>query len=119
MTTGEQPQPDCSPVDVIETLAYKPGWTFKVGGPLGQFLCVRAVTVDSANHSTTRATGHMFRMPEQMPRQDFVRWVYLCVLDAERHEAGEFFTTDGDQPFYPHHQDEGSPYAWVERWDTA
>lgn len=96
-------------------LAYKPGWTFKVAGPLGKFLCVYATTPDSLNPSRTRTTQHQFEIPDIAGR-DLVRWVFGCLLQAEQHEAGEFFTVDGHRPFFPHHQDEGSPYELVERW---
>ena len=114
MRAGEH---NCSPALVVGRLAYKPGWTFKIGGPLGRFLCVRAVTVNSSDHSGTRATGHMYELPDPMPERDFLRWVFSCLLLAEQHEAGEFFSVDGFAPFYPNHQDEGSPYELVERWE--
>jgi hypothetical protein len=43
--------------------------------------------------------------------------VFAKVLLCEQHEAGEFFTVNGFAPFYPNHQDEGSPYDLVERWE--
>jgi hypothetical protein len=113
---GEQPSA-CSPASIVPTLAYKPGWKFKIAGPLGSQLCIRAVTVDSVNRSTTRATGHAFDLPGPLPRREFVAWVFAKVLLCEQHEAGEFFTVNGFAPFYPNHQDEGSPYDLVERWE--
>lgn len=103
--------------EVVASLRYKPGWTFKLGGPLGRFLCVFATTPDSQHPGEERTTQHMFELPEY-DGQEFVRWVFLHLLDCERHEAGEFFTVAGHRPFYPHHQEEGSPYEHVERWET-
>ena len=40
-------------------------------------------------------------------------------LQAELHEAGEFFELGGHRPFFPNHQDEGSPYERVERWEST
>lgn len=100
---------------LVTRLAYKPGWTFKVGGPLGRFLCVFATTPDSIQPGRSRTTQHMWEIPDLADEREFVRWVFDRLLDAELHEAGEFFAVDGERPFYPNHQDEGSPYELVER----
>lgn len=97
---------------MIEGLAYKPGWTFKLGGPGGRKLCIFATTPDSQAPGRTRCTQHQFEIPAAGIT---ARWVFDCVLLAELHEAGEFFEVDGFRPFYPNHQDEGSPYELVER----
>jgi hypothetical protein len=101
---------------VVSRLSYKPGWTFKVAGPFNRYLCVMALTDDSRNPTVQRHTQHMFEMPD-LDGRDFIRWVFDCLLLCEQHEAGEFFKVDGFAPFYPNHQDEGSPYARVERWE--
>lgn len=103
--------------ELIPLLRYKPGWKFRLGGPLNRFLCVFATTPDSSEPARERTTQHMFELPDLEGRA-LVRWVFDRLLLAEEHEAGEFFTVDGDWPFYPHHQDEGSPYELVERWET-
>jgi hypothetical protein len=101
-------------------LAYKPGWSFKIGGPLNGFLCVFATTPDSWHPEQNRCTQHMFRLPDPMPdRRAFARWVFDCLLLCEQHEAGEFFRIDGLAPFYPHHQEEGDPYERVEKWEDS
>ena len=103
----------------VTGLAYKPGWSFKIGGPSSRYLCVYASTPDSNNPSRDRLTQHMFEMPaEPMTVRESVRWVFDKVLLCELHEAGEFFTVDGFRPFFPNHQDEGSPYELVERWES-
>lgn len=102
---------------LVSRLGYKPGWAFKLGGPLNRYLCVFATTVDSSK-SGDRCTQHMFEIPDGLDDRGFYRWVFARLLDAERHEAGEFFTVDAFRPFYPHHQDEGSPYELVERWES-
>jgi hypothetical protein len=108
------------PKATIARVAYKPGWTFKIAGPLGRFLCVYARTIDSQNHSATRTTLHQFEMPESFDdERDFLRWMRDRLALAERHETCEFLTLDGVAPFYPNHQDEGSPYDLVERWETT
>jgi len=103
----------------IEGLAYKPGWVFKIAGPLGRFLCVFATTADSGAPARKRTTQHQFEIPNDLTdRRAWLRWVFDCLLLCELHETGEFFTVDGARPFMPHHQDEGSPYARVEKWET-
>lgn len=102
----------------VSRLTYKPGWTFKIGGPESAYLCVFAQTADSGHPDRTRCTQHMFRLPDPIPdARSFARWVFDQLLLCELHEAGEFFQVDGFAPFYPHHQDEGSPYELVERWE--
>lgn len=58
----------------------------------------------------------MFEIPDGLDERGFCRWVFDRLLEVERHEAAEFFQVDGMRPFWPNHQDEGSPYAHVERW---
>jgi len=104
---------------VTPTLSYKPGWSFKIAGPLGRFLCIYATTPDSGHPERTRITQHQFEVPDAIDtHQGFVRWVFDCLLLCERHEAGEFLAVDGFRPFFPHHQNEGSPYELVERWEA-
>lgn len=100
---------------LVEQITYKPGWSFKIGGPLGRFLCIHARTPDSLDPSRVRSTQHMFETPEGLDPQGFHRWCFARVLDAERHEAGEWYRVNGQAPFWPHHQDEGSPHEHVER----
>jgi hypothetical protein len=109
---------DVSPAPaLVAALSYKPGWSFKAGGPEGRFLCVFARTPDSMRPGCERTTQHMFKFPAPaMERREFARWAFECLLKAELHEAGEFFTMAGHRPFFPHHQDEGDPYERVERW---
>lgn len=98
---------------LVASLRYKPGWVFKIGGPLGRYLCVFATTPDSQRPGESRTTQHMFEIPDVL--DDPVRWVFDRLLLCELHEAGEFFEVAGRRPFYPNHQDEGSPYELVDR----
>lgn len=100
----------------VASLRYKPGWAFKIGGPDRRYLCVFATTPDSNAPDRERTTQHMFELPP-LDGHNLVRWVYEQLLSAERHEAAEFFTVAGRRPFFPNHQDEGSPYEHVERWE--
>jgi len=105
---------------LVAALSYKPGWVFKVGGPGHRFMCVFATTPDSLDPARVRTTQHMFELPsEPVTWPEFARWAFDRLLEAELHEAGEFFTLAGHRPFFPHHQDEGSPYERVERWEST
>lgn len=101
---------------LVATVRYKPGWTFKIAGPLGLKLCIFARTLDSQRPGQERATQHQFTIPDfAVDDRSPERFVFDCLLLAELHEVGEFYEVDGFRPFYPHHQDEGSPYELVDR----
>lgn len=104
------------PAGLAAALRYKPGWSFKVAGPLGSMLCIFATTDDSQHPGTQRTTQHQFTIPDfEDDGRTPTRWVFDCLLLCELHEAGEFFQVAETRPFYPHHQDEGSPYVLVDR----
>ena len=102
----------------VASLRYKPGWTFKVGGPYNRYLCVFATTPDSGNPSRDRCTQHQFELPDGLDDRALARWVFDKLLLCEQHEAAEFFTIAGTRPFYPQHNG-GDPYARVEHWETS
>lgn len=102
---------------LVASFRYKPGWSFKIGGPNHRFLCVFATTPDS-QRPRMRTTQHQFEIPDGLDERGFCRWVFDRLLDCERHETGEFFEVGGFRPFYPHHQGAGDPYALVERWES-
>ncbi len=103
----------------VASLTYKPGWTFKVGGPDGRYMCVFARTPNSLDPGCERTTQHMFELPEgPITPAAFSRWAFWNLLRVEFHETSEFLQLDGFRPFWPHHQDEGDPYALVDRWET-
>lgn len=105
------------PAAFIASVTYKPGWSLKVGGPLGQYVCIFATTPDSNNPTSDRCTQHMFKIPDGLDRRAFARWLFDCLLLCELHEAGEFFRVADLRPYMPHHQDEGNPYDLVDRWE--
>lgn len=103
---------------LVGRLSYRDGWQFKMGGPGGSVLCVYAHTVDSQARHQRRFTQHQFPAPDGLGDEHAAaRWIFDRLLLVERHEAGEFFAVDGRFPFFPHHQDEGSPHELVDRWD--
>ena len=100
----------------VGSLAYKPGWKFRLGGPGNRLLCIYAATPNSLHPDQGRLTQHQFELPGgELSDADWARWVLYCLLIVEQHEACEFFTVGDVRPFYPHHQDEGSPYELVDR----
>ncbi len=104
---------------LVGTLSYKPGWSFKIGGPGNRSLCVFATTPNSLHPATPRTTQHMLEMPAApCTVAGFLRWLLGRLALVEAHETAEFLRLDGFAPFWPHHQDEGSPYEHVERWST-
>ena len=107
--------------ELVARLAYKPGWALKLAGPLGRYLCVYATCPDSTDPRRLRTTQHQFEIPDEVlvDERAFARWALEALMRAERHEACEFFRFDGRRPFFPNHQDEGSPYEHVERWEQS
>lgn len=97
------------------TLGYKPGWSFKIAGPGGRYLCAFVTSPDSLHPSVSRCTQHQFEIPDGLDARGFARWAFDRILQAERHEAAEFFTVNGERPFWPNHEG-GDPYADVEHW---
>lgn len=104
---------------LVARLAYKPGWAIKLAGPNHRYLCVFAHCPDSVRPGQWRTTQHQFEIPDEATAdvRTFARWAFGVLLEAERHEAAEFFRVDGFAPFFPHHGDDGSPYDHIERWD--
>lgn len=103
----------------VASLAYKPGWRFKLAGPHTRWLCVYALTANSQAPDRDRLTQHQFEFPDPLPdHRELCRWVYARLLEVERHECAEFLTVGGFRPFFPNHNDEGSPYEHVERWES-
>lgn len=116
-TSGATVVTDLAPL--VASFTYKPGWRFKIAGPLNGYLCAYALTPNSLASNTDRVTQHQFKLPPTpITVAEFARWLLDSMLLVERHEAAEFLAIDGFRPFWPHHQDDGSPYEHVERWET-
>ncbi len=103
-------------VELVGSLRYKPGWSLRLGGPAGSMFLATATSPDSSPPHDLRGTGHAWPLPDWITsplraplrathwRQQVVRWCYDRVLEAERHEAGEWFSFEGRRVFFPGHQ---------------
>lgn len=98
----------------VAELGYRPGWRFKLGGPGGRWLCMFATTTDTVKPNQMRTTQFMFEVPDVADEREFARWAFARLLDAERHEAAEWFRLGERRPFWPDH--ENAPYAHTEHW---
>ena len=101
-----------SRAELVAGLAYKPGWTFKLAGPMNRCMCVFVAAVDSLEPARRRTTQHQFEIPDEacVDSSTFARWAFDRLLQCEWHEAAEFFQFDGRRPFWPGHQG-ADPYA--------
>lgn len=81
-------------------------------------LAVTARVPDSSTGEMGLITHHFATPPpavwDGMGEAGQRRWLLDQVLLVERHEACEFFTLDGERPFYPAHGD-GNPYEVRDR----
>lgn len=130
---------------LVNDLAYKPGWSFRLehGCTFSAASTAMAVTGTAMTFSggsgnyawpagelatlvigvTAPDSGDPSRMIKvehrfavaAAYRGSWRRWLIEQVLAVERHEACEFFQVAGERPFYPHHGPDGDLYAVRER----
>lgn len=109
--------------DLVQRLAYKPGWTFELRhmdrgqGSEGLTLVITILEYDSYNP----AGGRTYRVHHLMPvppasynERSWRRWLFQQFLLVEQHEAAEFFMIGDDRPYAPLHHDGNDPYAILE-----
>lgn len=105
--------------ELVETLAYRPGWTFTLGdidrGQGSEGLTLDIVTLGYNSYHPER--GENYGVHHYMPvppaaynRQSWQRWIFEQILLVERHEACEFFVIDGVKPYAPNHGPGWDPY---------
>ena len=116
--------------ELIESVKYKPGWTFTLGTfpkdsdepPRAWAFYIVSDTEDSFNFKRRMRVRHEFIVPPATyNRDEWAAWLFDRVVDVERHEAGEFFRIFGVREFAPHHGNGENPYrTWhVSDWATA
>lgn len=100
--------------DLVAGLTYKPGWRFglltapsrMIWWPrpgIAHVLTLEYTARDSNNPDRSLDIQHQFDVPTDPPAGGWERWLLDRILDAEHHEAMEFFTVGGQRPFYPVH----------------
>lgn len=103
--------------ELVAGLAYKPGWRFAlIEAPSREIWWPRPgvdlvfmleyAAADSSDPARIIPIQHQFDVPPA-PAGSWERWLLDRILDAEHHEAMEFFTVSGRRPFYPIHDGPG------------
>jgi hypothetical protein len=114
----EAPYPD-ELEDLVEKLAYRPGWAFKLAhtdreqGSVGLTLIITTRGFDSYHPER----GENYRVNHYMPvppaaynQRSWVNWLFECLLSVEKHECMEFFRIDGQPVHPPAHGPGNDPY---------
>jgi hypothetical protein len=103
---------------LVRRLEYRDGWDFSLvdldrgQGSKGLTLIIRVTTVNSyPPHEPLRVAHYMPVPPAAYDERSWQRWLFDQILLVERHEACEFFRTDGlvSRPGRRAAQDRGSP----------
>ena len=109
--------------DLIDSLSYKPGWSFTLGlfredgDARGWAFYVISDTENSLAPKQRIRVRHEFLVPPATWNRDtWAAWLFDRVRDVETHEAGEFFRLNGVREFAPHHGNGEDPYRV---WHTS
>jgi hypothetical protein len=94
---------------IVENTTYK-DWSFtldyyerEVGGE-GLTLRIRFQAEDHATPGVSVFLIHDFEVPARvLDEESWQRWVFDCVMLAERHESMEDFRVNGKAVFFPEH----------------
>jgi hypothetical protein len=114
--------------ELVDSITYKPGWTFRLGlfreGDEARAWAFYVVsdTEDSLNPARRIRVRHEFLVPPASYNRDtWAAWLFDRIRDVESHEAAEFFRLDGYREFAPHHGNGEDPYrVWhVSDHETA
>lgn len=96
---------------IVEESFYEPEWSFtlavyerEVGGE-GLTLRIRFPAPDNCDPAGTIVfLIHDFEVPARtLDDESWAKWVFDCIMLAERHEAMEKFRVAGKQVFFPAH----------------
>lgn len=96
-------------VEIVKRVQYKPDWTVTVdavpGSTIGCRLVVTMPVIDSRDRTTRMMLQHNRPVPPAIgePERWWIRWLFMELVKIEEHEASEFFTIDGEAPFFPEH----------------
>lgn len=101
---------------IVEGTTYK-DWSFtldfyerEVGGE-GLTLRIRFQAEDHATPGVTVFLIHDFEVPARvLDHESWQRWVFDCIMLAERHESMELFKIGGCAVFFPEHRSTSDMY---------
>jgi hypothetical protein len=89
----------------LERVSYKPGWEFRAydGAWHGQHLQIRCEVENTYRPGETVPLDiHVVLVGGFESPAQFHRWLLKRIVEAEVHEAREFFKVDGQIVFDPH-----------------
>lgn len=102
---------------LVRSLQYAPGWTFHLDdldrgqGSAGLTLTITITTPDSYHPDELIRVGHLFPVPPAAyDDRSWRRWLFTQILLVHRHEAMEWFMSDGVRPYAPSHGPGNDPY---------
>lgn len=101
---------------IVPTITYK-DWALnldvyerEVGGE-GLTLRIRFQAPDNCQPDVVVFLIHDFEVPARiLDDESWQRWVFDCIMLAERHEAMELFKVEGQQVFFPAHKQTSDMY---------
>jgi hypothetical protein len=105
--------------DLVEKLAYRPGWAFKLvhadrgQGSVGLTLIITTLGYNSyhpEDGENYRVSHYMIVPAASFNRRSWENWLFEQLLDVEKHECMEFFRIDGEPTRPPAHGPGNSPY---------
>lgn len=109
-------------LDVLDTLTYKPGWSWKYAvfdGDLMVFFEAPAIDTYSGNQSKFMSQQ---RVPRHLvQRDDIIEWVRWQLWEMEQHEMDEWIKdrSDPEPIFNPHNPDRSYELRMQRRFKAA
>jgi len=89
---------------ILESISYKPGWSFVIGRKgSGMFLQIRVTGRCNVTNTEMIWSSRKWQLSRYMVRSEFVNTVFKAVMTAEEHETRELFTYKGKSIFDPHY----------------
>lgn len=100
---------------ILKDIEYRHGWTVKAGhadefvrAQKGSTVYVLAefIGIDPKKGTSGIIHGKIHHLLPGDTDEQIVETIFRAILDAELHEAAEWFRYKGEQPFYPHKRKE-------------
>lgn len=96
---------------LLEGVRFRPGWGVSLS-PDRRSITVSARVQDSSGGGEI-TVSHGRPIPP-WPVEDHLLWLFEKLVEADLHEAMEFFTVGGRAPYYPHRRPRQNPYVLEE-----